>query len=144
MRNGTKFGTHACSHSNVISHSGLKSNLMKHSYFYLGAVQKGRRQLGGRGVKNWTKLPTDSTKKMLIWDSGFQKFGKFADFTYGWLLTPLDFQFSQDTFLSCYPLSVQGELLNSIQNNTIFYLSSSKVYLDYLINLRDLIDFLRL
>ena len=30
---------------------------------WLGAVHKRRRQLGGGGVKNWSKLPTDSNKK---------------------------------------------------------------------------------
>ena len=33
-----------------------------------GAVHKRRRQLGG--VKNWSKLPTDSTKKLPTWGKG--------------------------------------------------------------------------
>ena len=118
MRNGTKFGTHACSHSIVISHNGFKSNLMKYSYFYL-EIHKPRRQLGGGGVKNWTKLPP--------WERGFQKSGKITDIVYGWSLTPLGFQFSPDTFLSCYPLSVQGELKYPKQR-FLLYLSLSKVY----------------
>ena len=34
------------------------------------------RQLEGGGVKNWSKLPTDSTKKLLTWGEGGVKNSK--------------------------------------------------------------------
>ena len=43
----------------------------------LGAVHKQRLQLGGwEGVKNWSTLPTDSTKKLPIWGEGVSKIQK--------------------------------------------------------------------
>ena len=50
----------------------------------IGAVHKPRRQLGGEGVINWSKLTMNCTKKLLKWEWGFQKFGKIAYFVYGW------------------------------------------------------------
>ena len=44
---------------------------------FLGAVHKRRRQLGvGGGVKNWSKLPMDSTKKLPTWARGVSKIRK--------------------------------------------------------------------
>ena len=37
----------------------------------------------GNWVKNWSKLPTDSTKKLPTWGRGCQKSGKIADIVYG-------------------------------------------------------------
>jgi hypothetical protein len=34
----------------------------------------------GEGVKNWSKLPTDSTKKLPTWGRGLSKTRKIADF----------------------------------------------------------------
>ena len=52
----------------------------------IGAVHKQRRKLGGRKGKNWSKLPTDSTKKLPTWGRGCQKSGKIANVVYGWSL----------------------------------------------------------
>ena len=41
-----------------------------------------------RGVKNWSKLLTDCTKKLWILERGCKKSGKIADIVYGW---PLNF-----------------------------------------------------
>ena len=46
----------------------------------------------GGGVKNWSKLPTDSTKKLPTWrrgslKRGCQKSGKNTDVVYGWSQT---------------------------------------------------------
>ena len=43
---------------------------------HLGAVHKRLRQLGGRGVKNWSKLPTENTKKLPTWGTGVSKIEK--------------------------------------------------------------------
>ena len=41
----------------------------------------------GEGVKNWSKLPTDSAKKTVdMGEGGCQKSGKIADVVYGWSL----------------------------------------------------------
>ena len=44
-------------------------------FIKFGAVHKRHRPLLGRkgGVKNWSKLPKDSTKKLSILGRGFQK-----------------------------------------------------------------------
>ena len=52
----------------------------------LGAVHKQRWPLVGGGIKNWSKLPTDSTKKLLLLGRGCQKSGEIADIVYGWPL----------------------------------------------------------
>ena len=47
----------------------------------------------GEGVKNWSKLPTNSTnKKLPTWEAWCQKFKKIADVVYGWSLKVRDFQ----------------------------------------------------
>ena len=43
----------------------------------------------GGGVKNWPKLPTDSSKKLPTAGGRGQKLCKFADFFNGWSLAPL-------------------------------------------------------
>ena len=40
----------------------------------------------GEGVKIWSKLLMDSTKKLPTWGRGCQKSGKIADVVYGWSL----------------------------------------------------------
>ena len=53
------------------------------SLLYLEAIHKRRGQLrGGRG-KNWSELPTNSTKKLPTWGRGYQKCGKIANVVYG-------------------------------------------------------------
>ena len=48
-----------------------------------GAIHKRRRQSGG--VKNWSKLPTDSTKKLPTWGRGVSKIRKKnTDVVYEW------------------------------------------------------------
>ena len=37
----------------------------------------------GEGVKNGSKVPTDSTKKLPIWGRGVSKFRKIANVVYG-------------------------------------------------------------
>jgi hypothetical protein len=44
--------------------------------FSIGAVHKRRRKMGVGGVKNWSKLSTDNTKKLQIWGWGCQKLQK--------------------------------------------------------------------
>ena len=41
---------------------GSEKPLLPYKFFRQGAVHKRRQQLGGGGFKNWSKLPTDSTK----------------------------------------------------------------------------------
>ena len=46
-------------------------------YNSVGAVHKRRRQLGGGGgVKNWSRLPSDSTKKLPTWGRRVSKIRK--------------------------------------------------------------------
>ena len=45
----------------------------------------------GGGVKNWAKLPTDSTKNCRHGGGGRQKSGKNADVVYGRPLTELTY-----------------------------------------------------
>ena len=40
----------------------------------------------GGGVKNYSKLPTDSSKKLPTWGRVVSKSGKIADVVYGWSL----------------------------------------------------------
>ena len=54
--------------------------------FMKGAIHKQHRQLGWEGVKNWSKLSTDSTKNCRHEEGGCQKSGKIADIVYGWSL----------------------------------------------------------
>ena len=49
-----------------------------------GAVYRQCRQLGGGGVKNWSKLLTDSTKKLPTRGRGVSKIRKIDDIVYGW------------------------------------------------------------
>ena len=54
---------------------GSEKPLLPYKFFRQGAVHKRRRQLGGGrgGVKNWSKLSTDSTKKLPTLEKGAVK-----------------------------------------------------------------------
>ena len=59
-----------------------------------------------RRVKNWSKLVTDSTKKMPTWGRGCQKSGKIADVVYGWSLS---IYLATLVFNSVYISTMNGE-----------------------------------
>ena len=59
----------------------------------IGTIHKRHRQLGGGRGQNWSKLTTDSTKKLPTWGRGCQKSGKIANVVYGWSLNAYVYQF---------------------------------------------------
>ena len=77
------------------------------SVFPRGAVHKQRRQLGGKWVKNWSKLQTDSTKNLPILKGGCQKVRKIDDVVYRW---------SPCLLLKCFVVSCLHRL-DTLANN---------------------------
>ena len=67
-----------CMNLDLILEYSYHRSLIFYSESMIGAVHKQSWQLGGGrgGVKNWSKLSIDSTKKLPIWGRGVSKIQK--------------------------------------------------------------------
>ena len=65
----------------------------------------------GEGVKNWSKLPTDSTKNLPILGRGMSKFRQFADVVYRWSPNPTDIAHLEIMFFAQPNLAISPPIL---------------------------------
>ena len=74
-------------------------------------------------VKNWSKLPTDSTKNLPILGRGMSKFRQFADVVYRWSPNPTDIAHLEIMFFAQPNLAISPPILWSAENGSHEYLT---------------------